>query len=101
MMKREWQTVHGPVGLFKEGGFIAIPNIYLTPEYIQQVGPEGLQFIVCLTRAYDSAGFRRGDQMQDGRLAMTDDMLADWWNLKSTSVIRKARKRVLAPSRPS
>ena len=84
--------------LFKDGHYTNIPNCYLMPDYIQQVGADGLLFITQLVKALDNGVYR--NKLTDGRMAIPDTDLAKWAGERTTSRIRRGRKLVLKATPP-
>jgi hypothetical protein len=83
----------GTAELFGDSGCVAIPKIYLTPEYIQQVKAQGLLLLVALCAAYDEGAHRHG--LTNGWCAIPDEHLKAWLGHKSVEPIRKARQRLI------
>lgn len=82
--------------LFEEGGYTNIPNAYLAPAFLRQVGLEGLGLIMVYTKAYDNAVHHRN--ASDGWFGITDRLLADWLGNKSVDAVRRIRKNIVNAS---
>ena len=82
--------------LFKAARYVPVPIPFLVPAYLRQVGSDGLAFIVALCFAYQQARHRH--RLIDGRLALPDQHIAEWWGFKTTAAVRKARAKVLKAS---
>lgn len=78
------------------GGYAPIPKAYITPEYLKQVGPRSLAFIILLVNAYDEGVMQHG--LRDGWLAMPDDYVRKCLGQKGNDGVAKARKLVMAAS---
>jgi hypothetical protein len=98
-LKRK-RSIHDTAALFAPAGYVPVPVPFLMPEYIQQVGSDGLLFVVSLIVAYDQGRFRHRGGLTDGWLAIPDRDIARWWGYHTTAPVRKARAKVLAAHPP-
>src|SRR5438105_1346211 len=92
-LKRLRKSQSSTASLFSAGGYINVPNVYLTPEYVAQVGVEGIGLIAIFLKAYDNGVHYRG--VRDGWMRIPDAKLADWLGLKSNAQVRRLRKRIM------
>jgi hypothetical protein len=93
--KRSPHEVHQ---LFEAARYVPVPMLCLTPEYLQQVGSDGLMFVVSIILAYQQGRYRH--KLTDGRLALPDLHLAQWWGFTTTAPVRRARVKVLNAKPP-